>query len=163
MIGENPYALVSGNRNLTSQERQSSGQIAVHHFPTGQRQYIELNQLEPTNLYDLGPDYLGIEYRKTPDREYGISILDLKTPKPFFVSFPSSDQAEEDEQLKSIVRYDKTLRLVNLLSHQSELEYPVPAHIQDPFDLWIDPERQAILDQMGSLGAQYLEYGLHAE
>lgn len=149
MIGENLYALISGTRNLETQERLPAGKIMVHHFPTGQKYIVELDQSEPVNLYELGNDVLAVEYRKVSGRPYGISLLNVQSLVPAFVPLDNSDGSDEEEFFCSAARYDETtvavltnkaIRMIDLPAGEVKSVILLPDHIENPFDLWINPE-----------------------
>ena len=150
VVGDLLITSFPGTKNLTTGERSyDSSVVVIQNLVTGERSEIETQRSEPYNLYDLKDGFIGFDHASGSSPELGFTLVNLADHSSVYVPLDTQpDPSGEREYFQSLARLDgervialtsKALWIYNYQTGQIESSYPLPDHIEWPFEIWVRP------------------------
>lgn len=150
VVGDLLITSFPGTINLATGERSyESSSVVVQNLTTGERSEIATQRSEPYNLYDLKDGYIGFDHASGSSPELGFTLVNLADHSSVYVPLDMQpDPSGEREYFKSLARLDgervialtsKAMWIYNYQTGQIESSYPLPDHIEWPFEIWVRP------------------------
>lgn len=145
--GEYLYSVSAGWRDLKTLERVMD-HSAIYRYDLKNRtgEFYLLTETSPSNIYDLGDDFLAIEHGSSELQKLGFTLFDYRTLESQFVDI-SSFIIDQEEGILDIERLDLN-RILVLTNHQFiiydlqnravTIQSQCDETIGKPFHVWIN-------------------------
>lgn len=142
--GNHLYSMVSGYRINDSKERIVLGKVFHYDLLSGNKTFFDLQELAPTNIFDLGQDLIAIEHEKADSRKLGFSLFNLQDASTSFIDLSRFGLSIQSNYLKDVKRLDDDRLLI--LSGNSLIVYSLSKDEAisqetvdlDAFHVWIN-------------------------
>ncbi|WP_369695303.1 hypothetical protein, partial [Streptococcus merionis] len=141
----NLYAAVNGYRINSTKERIPIGQMLTYDMQTGHKALIDLSEIAPLNIFDLGQDMIAIEHERNDSRKLGFSLFNLNNNSSSFIDLSTFGLSVETDYIKDVKRLNNDLLLIlsgsqlliyNTLTSQVVLQESSMS--PDSFHIWVN-------------------------
>ena len=106
------YVLSPGYRVKSSNNQVALGRILHMNLESGQKEWLDLPQIAPINIYDLGKDLLAIEHEKNEAGTLGISLFNLDSKESKFIDLTQFGLSPDEDSLKDVKRLNDDTILI---------------------------------------------------
>lgn len=103
------YNLIDGYRNHLTKEKE----MLIYDMQTRQKKLIDLPEVSPASIFDLGQDRMAIGHETSEIGKVGFSLLDLKNQTVRFIDLtPFGLSVEKEDDVKDMKRLTDDLLLI---------------------------------------------------
>ncbi len=141
--GNHLYATSSGYRKDSTKEKIILGQIFHYDMDSGTKEFIDLPEIAPNNLYELKGDLVAIEHSAVYSKKIGFSLFHLTNQTSQFIDLSEFGFDVNKDSLKDVKQIDDGTLLIlvgnKLLHYQISGSSLLSEKEVDPhsFHIWV--------------------------
>ena len=141
--GNHLYATSSGYRKDSTKEKTILGQIFHYDMDSGTKEFIDLPEIAPNNLYELKGDLVAIEHSTVYSKKIGFSLFHLTNQTSQFIDLSEFGFDVNKDSLKDVKQIDDDTLLIlvgnKLLHYQISSSSVLSEKEVDPhsFHIWV--------------------------
>ena len=141
--GNHLYATSSGYRKDSTKEKIVQGQIFHYDMDSGTKEFIDLPEIAPNNLYELKGDLVAIEHSTVYSKKIGFSLFHLTNQTSQFIDLSELDFDVNKDSLKDVKQIDDDTLLIlvgnKILNYQISTNTVLSQKEVDPhsFHIWV--------------------------
>lgn len=146
--GDYLYATMSGYRIHATKEAVFTGQLVRYDIAQKTKEFFDLEEVAPTNFFDIGEDMVAIEHEPNVDHQLGFSLFDFQSQQTRFVDLTRFGLSLDTAYLKDVKRLDEDTLLVlagdSLVGYsiqQDSLLFHEPHIAENAFHIWVNHPR----------------------
>ncbi|MBF0776019.1 hypothetical protein BVE84_05780 [Streptococcus azizii] len=138
------YSVSSGYRINATKERVVLGQVFHYDMESGRKEFFDLSEVAPVNIFELNEDLLAIEHERNDSGKIGFSLFNVRNHTSHFVDLSQLGLSVETDYLKDIKQIDDNTLLV--LAGSKLIEYAIRENTimfkkeidADMFHIWVN-------------------------
>lgn len=104
--GNQLYATSSGYRKDATKEKIVQGQMLHYDMESGTKEFIDLPEITPSNLFELKGDLVAIEHSKVYSKKIGFTLFHLTNQTSQFIDLSEFGFDVNTEHLKDVKQID---------------------------------------------------------
>ena len=141
--GNQLYATSSGYHKDSAKEKIILGQLFHYDIESGTKEFIDLPEIAPTNLFELKGDLVAIEHSKVYSKKIGFTLFHLTNQTSQFVDLSEVGFDVNKDSLKDVKQIDDDTLLIlvgnKLLRYQISENTVLSEKEVDPhsFHIWV--------------------------
>ena len=141
--GNHLYATSSGYHKDSTKEKIVQGQIFHYDMDSGTKEFIDLPEIAPNNLYELKGDLVAIEHSTVYSKKIGFSLFHLTNQTSQFIDLSELDFDVNKDSLKDVKQIDDDTLLIlvgnKILNYQISTNTVLSQKEVDPhsFHIWV--------------------------
>ena len=141
--GNHLYATSSGYHKDSTKEKIVLGQLFHYDIDSGTKEFIDLREIAPTNLFELKGDLVAIEHSKVYSKKIGFSLFHLTNQTSQFIDLSEFGFDINKDSLKDVKQIDDDTLLIlvgnKLLHYQISGSSLLSEKEVDPhsFHIWV--------------------------
>ena len=141
--GNHLYATSSGYRKDSTKEKTILGQMFHYDMDLGTKEFIDLPEIAPSNLFELNGDLVAIEHSKVYSKKIGFSLFHLTNQTSQFIDLSEFGFDVNKDSLKDVKQIDNDTLLVlvgnKILNYQISTNTVLSQKEVDPhsFHIWV--------------------------
>ena len=141
--GNHLYATSSGYHKDSTKEKIVLGQMFHYDMDSGTKEFIDLPEIAPNNLYELKGDLVAIEHSTVYSKKIGFSLFHLINQTSQFIDLSELDFDVNKDSLKDVKQIDDDTLLIlvanKLLHYQISSSSVLSEKEVDPhsFHIWV--------------------------
>lgn len=141
--GNHLYATSSGYHKDSTKEKIVLGQLFHYDIDSGTKEFIDLREITPTNLFELKGDLVAIEHSKVYSKKIGFSLFHLTNQTSQFIDLSEFGFDINKDSLKDVKQIDDDTLLIlvgnKLLHYQISGSSLLSEKEVDPhsFHIWV--------------------------
>ena len=144
LVRENQlFVTSSGYRQNSTKEKVILGQMFHYDMESGTKEFIDLPEIAPTNLFELKGDLVAIEHSKVYSKKIGFSLFHLTNHTSQFIDLSEFGFDINKESLKDVKQIDDDTLLIlvgnKILNYQISKNTVLSEKEVDPhsFHIWV--------------------------
>ncbi|HFU4452133.1 TPA: hypothetical protein ACGO97_001044 [Streptococcus suis] len=142
--GKQLYSVSSGYRINSTKERVVLGQVFHYDMESGRKEFFDLSEVAPMNIFELNENLLAIEHERNDSGKIGFSLFDLDSHTSSFIDLSQLGLSVETDYLKDIKQIDDNTLLV--LAGNKLIEYNITDNTakfekkldEEMFHIWVN-------------------------
>ena len=141
--GNHLYATSSGYHKDSTKEKIILGQMFHYDIDSGTKEFIDLPEIAPSNLYELKGDLVAIEHSTVYSKKIGFSLFHLTNQTSQFIDLSELDFDVNKDSLKDVKQIDDDTLLIlvgnKILNYQISTNTVLSQNQVDPhsFHIWV--------------------------
>ena len=141
--GNHLYATSSGYHKDSAKEKIVLGQIFHYDMNSGTKEFIDLPEIAPNNLFELNGDLVAIEHSKVYSKKIGFTLFHLTNHASQFIDLSEFGFDVNKDSLKDVKQIDDNTLLIlvgnKLLHYQISSSSVLSKKEVDPhsFHIWV--------------------------
>ena len=141
--GNHLYATSSGYHKDSTKEKIVLGQMFHYDMDSGTKEFIDLPEIAPSNLYELKGDLVAIEHSTVYSKKIGFSLFHLTNQTSQFIDLSEFGFDVNKDSLKDVKQIDNDTLLVlvgnKILNYQISTNTVLSQKEVDPhsFHIWV--------------------------
>ena len=141
--GNHLYATSSGYHKDSTKEKIVLGQMFHYDMDSGTKEFIDLPEIAPNNLYELKGDLVAIEHSTVYSKKIGFSLFHLINQTSQFIDLSELDFDVNKDSLKDVKQIDDDTLLIlvgnKILNYQISTNTVLSQNQVDPhsFHIWV--------------------------
>ena len=141
--GNKLYATSSGYHKDSTREKIILGQLFHYDMESGTKEFIDLPEIAPTNLFELKGDLVAIEHSIVYSKKIGFTLFHLTNQSSQFIDLSEFDFDVNKDSLKDVKQIDDDTLLIlvgnKLLHYQISRSSLLSEKEVDPhsFHIWV--------------------------
>lgn len=141
--GNHLYATSSGYHKDSTKEKIVLGQMFHYDMDSGTKEFIDLPEIDPSNLYELKGDLVAIEHSTVYSKKIGFSLFHLTNQTSQFIDLSEFGFDVNKDSLKDVKQIDNDTLLVlvgnKILNYQISTNTVLSQKEVDPhsFHIWV--------------------------
>ena len=141
--GNQLYATSSGYHKDSTKEKIILGQMFHYDMDLGTKEFIDLPEIAPTNLFELKGDLVAIEHSKVYSKKIGFSLFHLTNQTSQFIDLSEFGFDVNKDSLKDVKQIDDDTLLIlvgnKILNYQISQNNILSEKEVDPhsFHIWV--------------------------
>ena len=144
LVRENQlFVTSSGYRQNSTKEKVILGQMFHYDMDSGTKEFIDLREIAPTNLFELKGDLVAIEHSKVYSKKIGFSLFHLTNQTSQFIDLSEFGFDINKDSLKDVKQIDDDTLLIlvgnKILDYQISTSTVLSQKEVDPhsFHIWV--------------------------
>ncbi|MDG3143255.1 hypothetical protein MKL29_10715 [Streptococcus suis] len=142
--GKQLYSVTSGYRINSTKERVVLGQVFHYDMESGRKEFFDLSEVAPVNIFELNENLLAIEHERNDSGKIGFSLFDLESHTSSFIDLSQLGLSVETDYLKDIKQIDDNTLLVlagnklieyNITDNRAKFEKKLD---EEMFHIWVN-------------------------
>ena len=110
--GNQLYATSSGYRKDATKEKIVQGQMLHYDMESGTKEFIDLPEITPSNLFELKGDLVAIKHSKVYSKKIGFTLFHLTNQTSQFIDLSEFGFDVNTEHLKDVKQIDDDTLLI---------------------------------------------------
>ena len=110
--GNHLYSTSSGYHKDSTKEKVVWGQLFHYNMDSGTKEFIDLPEIAPNNLFELNGDLVAIEHSKVYSKKIGFSLFHLKNQTSQFIDLSEFGFDINKDSLKNVKQIDDNTLLI---------------------------------------------------
>lgn len=141
--GNHLYATSSGYHKDSTKEKIVLGQMFHYDMDSGTKEFIDLPEIAPSNLYELKGDLVAIEHSTVYSKKIGFSLFHLTNHSSQFIDLSEFGFDVNKDSLKDVKQIDNDTLLIlvgnKILNYQISTNTVLSQNQVDPhsFHIWV--------------------------
>ncbi len=141
--GNHLYATSSGYHKDSTKEKIVLGQMFHYDMESGTKEFIDLPEIAPSNLYELKGDLVAIEHSTVYSKKIGFSLFHLTNQTSQFIDLSEFGFDVNKDSLKDVKQIDDDTLLIlvgnKILNYQISTNTVLSQNQVDPhsFHIWV--------------------------